>query len=102
MNQLDKSLQGPEENVLTSSDKTFGFKRNKSLEKIMLQQETLKCFPIPLGSESEKDCQQFSSLTEIHLEELQNKTATFLAKGWGAEGGAGGGEGGAFSASCSV
>lgn len=49
----------------------------------MLQQETLKCFPIPFGSESEKDCQQFSSLTEIHLEELQNKTATFLARGWG-------------------
>jgi hypothetical protein len=36
MNQLNKSLQGPGENVLTSSDKILGFKKKVKLWKIML------------------------------------------------------------------
>ena len=46
----------------------------------MLQQETLKVFPIPTGFESEKDCQPVAGLTEILVEELQDKTAR-LARG---------------------
>lgn len=53
----------------------------------MLQQETLKSFPILLVFESEKDCQQGSSLNKIHLEELQNKMAVIfpshLTQEWG-------------------
>lgn len=48
----------------------------------MLQQETLKVFPIPTGLESEEHCQQVSHLSEIPSEELRDKTATeCLARG---------------------
>lgn len=44
MNQLDKSLQGPEENILTSSDKTFGFKRNRIIGKNRVATGKLEIF----------------------------------------------------------
>lgn len=68
MSQLDKSLQGPEENVLMSSDKMFGFKRNRIIRNNHVEAGNLEMFPMLLGFESEKGYQSVSSLTEIHLE----------------------------------
>jgi hypothetical protein len=73
MNQLNKSLQGPGENVLTSSDKILGFKRELNLWKNHVVKGNLEMFPLLLGLESEEGYQQVSSLIENHLEELWNK-----------------------------
>jgi hypothetical protein len=73
MNQLNKSLQGPRENVLTSSDKILGFKGKLNLWKIHVVRGNLETFPPPLGLESEGGYQQVLSLIENHLEEPQNK-----------------------------
>ena len=62
---------------MTSSDKMFGFKRNRVIGKNHVATRNLEVFPMPLGFESEKDYQQVSSLTEIHVEELQNETQLF-------------------------
>jgi hypothetical protein len=53
MNQLNKSLQGPRENVLTSSDKILGFKRKLNLWKNHVVKGNLEMFPLLLGLESE-------------------------------------------------
>lgn len=68
MNQLDKSLQGPEENVLMSTDKLFGFKRNGIIRNNHVATGNPEMFPMLLGFESEKGYQSVSSLTEIYLE----------------------------------
>jgi hypothetical protein len=52
-NQLDKSLQGPRENVVTSSDKILGFKRKVNLQKNHVVKGNLEMFPQLLGLERE-------------------------------------------------
>jgi hypothetical protein len=79
MNQLNKSVQGLGENVLTSSDKVFGFKRKLSLWKNHVAKRNLEMFPHLLGLESEEGHQQISSLIENHLEELQNKIEQYFS-----------------------
>jgi hypothetical protein len=44
----------------------------------MLQKEILEVFPLLLGLESEEGYHKVSSLSENHLEELQNKTEEYL------------------------
>jgi hypothetical protein len=74
MSQLNKSLQGPGENVLISSDNIFGFKRKPNLWKNHVAKRNLEMFPLLLGLESEKGYQQVSRLIKNQLEELQNRT----------------------------
>jgi hypothetical protein len=54
MNQLNKSLQGRRENVLTSSDKILAFKRKLNLWKNHFAKGNLEMFPLLLGLESEE------------------------------------------------
>jgi hypothetical protein len=62
MNQLNKSLQDPGENVLMSSDKIFGFKRKLNLWKNHVAKRNLEIFPLLLGLGSEEGYEQVSSL----------------------------------------
>jgi hypothetical protein len=62
MDELNKSLQVPGENVLTSSYKILGFKRKLNLLKNHVVEGNLEMFPLLLGLESEKGHQQVSSL----------------------------------------
>jgi hypothetical protein len=78
MNQLNKSLQGPRENVLTSSDKILGFKRKMNLWKNHDVTGNLEMLPLLLGLESEGGYRQVSTLIENHLEELQNKIKLYF------------------------
>ncbi|XP_068115889.1 zinc finger BED domain-containing protein 5-like [Hyperolius riggenbachi] len=73
LNHLNKSLQGPRENILTSSDKILGFQRKLSLWKNHVANGNLKMFPLLSGLESEEGYHQVSNLIEKHLEDLQNK-----------------------------
>jgi hypothetical protein len=73
MNQLNKSLQGLRENVLTSSEKILGFKRKLNLWKNHVVIGYLETFPLLLGLEREEGYQQVSSLIGNHHEELRNK-----------------------------
>jgi hypothetical protein len=70
MNQLNKSLQDPRENVFTSSDKIPRYKRKQNLWKNHVVKGTLESFPPLLRLEGEEGCHQVSSLIEYHLEEL--------------------------------
>jgi hypothetical protein len=72
MSQLNKSLQGPGENTLSSSDKILGFKR-MNLWKNNVVKRNLEMFPLLLGLENEGRYQQVLSLIENHPEELWNK-----------------------------
>jgi hypothetical protein len=54
MNQLNKSLQDPRENFLTSSDKILGFKRKLDLWKNHVVKGNLEMFPQLLGLGSEE------------------------------------------------
>jgi hypothetical protein len=54
MNQLNKSLQCPGENVLMSSDKIFGFKRKLNLWKNHVAKRNVEMFPPLLGLDSEE------------------------------------------------
>jgi hypothetical protein len=72
MNLLNKSLQGPGENVLTSSDKIDGNKRKLNLGKNCVVKD-LEMFPLLLQIESDEGYQQASNLIGNHLEELRNK-----------------------------
>jgi hypothetical protein len=54
MNQLNKSLKGPGENVLSTSDKILGFKRKLNLWKNRVVKGNLEMFPLLLGLESEE------------------------------------------------
>jgi hypothetical protein len=49
MNQLNKSRQGLEENVLTSSDKILGFKTKLNLWKNHVVIGNLEMYPLLLG-----------------------------------------------------
>jgi hypothetical protein len=49
MTQLNKSLQGPGENILTSSEKILGFKRKLNLSKNHVVKGNLEMFPLLLG-----------------------------------------------------
>jgi hypothetical protein len=69
MNQLDKSLQGPGENVLSSSDKILGFKRKLNLWKNHVVKGNLEMFPLLLGFGHEEGYQQVLSLIGNHLED---------------------------------
>lgn len=73
MNQLNKLLQGPRENVFFSSDKILGFNRKLNLWINHVLRGNLEMFPLLLGLESEERYQQVSNLIDNHLEELQNK-----------------------------
>jgi hypothetical protein len=72
MTQLNKSLQGPGENVLTSSDKIIRFKRKLNHWKNHAVREKLYTFPLLLGLESEEGYWQVSSLIQNHIEKLRN------------------------------
>ena len=70
MNQLNKSLQGPRENILTSSDKILAFKKRLDLWKSHVAQGNFDMFPRFLKSKSGDGCKKTSCLIESHLEEL--------------------------------
>jgi hemerythrin-like domain-containing protein len=77
MNQLNKFLQDPVENVLASSDTIFEFKRKLDLRKNHVVKENLEMFPLLLGLESE-GYQEVSSVIENYSEELQDKIKHYL------------------------
>jgi hypothetical protein len=52
-NQMNKSLQGLRENILTSSDKILGFKRKLNLRENHVVKGNLEMFPLLLGLQSE-------------------------------------------------
>jgi hypothetical protein len=64
MNQLNKSLQGPGENILSSSDKIYGIKRKLNFGKNHVVKRNLEMFPLLLGLESEEGYHEFSSHIE--------------------------------------
>ena len=70
MNQLNKSLQGPRENILTSSDKILAFKRKVNLWKSHVAKGNFDMFPRFLKRKSGDGYKKTSSLIESHLEEL--------------------------------
>jgi hypothetical protein len=55
MNLWNQSMQGPGENVSTSSDKIFAFKRKLDLRKNHVVKGNLEMFPPLLGLEGEED-----------------------------------------------
>jgi hypothetical protein len=73
MKQLNKSPQGPGENVLTSSDKIIGFRRKVHLWENHVLKGNVEMFPPLLGLESEEGYQKVSHLIGNHLEELRNR-----------------------------
>ncbi|XP_021941809.1 zinc finger BED domain-containing protein 5-like isoform X2 [Zootermopsis nevadensis] len=77
-NQLNKSLQGPGENMLTSSDKILGFKRRLNLWKNHVAKGNLEMFQSLVGLKSKEGYQQISSLIETHLEELLIKIENYF------------------------
>jgi hypothetical protein len=72
MNQSNKPLQGPRENVLTSSHNILGFKRKLNLWKSHTVEGNLGMFPLLLGLESDEGYQRVSSLVQNDHEELRN------------------------------
>ena len=70
MDQLNKSLQGHRENVLTSSDKILAFRRKLNLWKNHVAKGNLEMFQLLVGLQTEEGYEQISSLIETHLEEL--------------------------------
>ena len=70
MNQLNKSLQGHSENILTSSDKILAFKRRVNLWKNHVANGNLEIFLLLQEFKREEGCQRTSSLIESHLGEL--------------------------------
>ncbi|PNF40330.1 hypothetical protein B7P43_G04518 [Cryptotermes secundus] len=64
MNQLNKSLQGHGENVVTSSEKILGFKWKLNLWKNHIVKGNLEMFPLLLGLKSEEGYHQVSSLID--------------------------------------
>jgi uncharacterized protein YlzI (FlbEa/FlbD family) len=82
MNQMNKSMQGPRENVLTSSDKILRFKRKLNLwkkKKYNSVKGNLEMFPLLLGLQSEEGYQQLMSLIQNHIEELLNKIKHYFS-----------------------
>jgi hypothetical protein len=73
VNQLDRILQGPRENFVTSSDKILGFKRKLNLWKNHVVKGNPEMFSQLLGLESEGGYQQVSSLIENHLEAVSTQ-----------------------------
>jgi hypothetical protein len=78
MKWMNKSLQGPGENILTSNDKILGLKRKLNLWKNHVVKGNLEMFPLVLGLESEEGYQQVSSLIDNHPEELRNKIKRYF------------------------
>jgi hypothetical protein len=72
---MNQSLQGPRENVLTSSDNILGFKRKMNLWKNHVVTGNLEMLPLLLGLENEEGYQQVSSLTENHLDPYPESSA---------------------------
>ena len=70
MNQLNKSLRGPRENVVSSSDEILALRRKLNLWKNHVAKENLEMFQQLVGLKSEEGYQQISSLIETHLEEV--------------------------------
>ena len=62
MNQLNKSLLGPKENILTSSYKILAFKRKVNLWKRYVAKGILEMFQLHLGLKSEERYQRASTL----------------------------------------
>jgi hypothetical protein len=73
LNQSNKSLQGPRQNVLSSSDTTFGFKMKLNIWENFVVKGNLETFLLLLKLESKEGYQHVLSLIANHLEELQNK-----------------------------
>jgi hypothetical protein len=72
MNQLNKSLHSPTENVFTSSNKILGIKLKLNPWKNHVVKADLEMVPQLLRIESEDVYQQISSLIKNHLKKLQN------------------------------
>ena len=70
MNQLNKSLQGPRENILNSSDKILAFKRKVNLWKSHIAKGNFDMFPRFLKRKSGDGYKKTSSLIESHLMKL--------------------------------
>lgn len=70
LNQLNKSLQGSGENILTSSDKILGFKRKLQLWKDHVAKKNLGMFELLSGLKSKDGYQQISRVILPHLEKL--------------------------------
>jgi hypothetical protein len=79
-NQLNKSVQGPRENVFTSSESIPGFKRQLNLWNNRVVKGNLESFRMLLGLEGEEGYHQVSNLMENHLEEMQNEIKHFQHK----------------------
>ncbi len=73
VNQLNESLQGPGENILTSSDKIVAFKSKLDNWKDQIIKRNFDMFPQLLGIINEEGYQQISRLISNHLKELRNK-----------------------------
>jgi hypothetical protein len=76
------SLQGPGENVLTSSDKILRFKRKLNLWKNHVVKGNLEMLPMLLGLEGEEGYQQVLSCIENHHENCRTKLNTTQVYDW--------------------
>ena len=73
MNSLNKSLQGIDANILTSTDKIVAFQKSIEVWKKHIIKGSLEMFPLLAGLCKEKDKKHISKIILSHLETLLDK-----------------------------
>ena len=73
LNTLNTSMQGPKENVLTSTDKLLAFKNKLNVWKKHLSRGNMEMFPLLLQLQSGADYEEVIPLITSHLESLSEK-----------------------------
>jgi hypothetical protein len=76
LNYLNESMQGKEENVLTSSDKLTGFLRKLRIWKLQVEKKNLRMFPLTCKIDLHKD--MTSELILNHLLVLEDKMVQYF------------------------
>uniref|UniRef100_K7G2A6 DUF4371 domain-containing protein n=1 Tax=Pelodiscus sinensis TaxID=13735 RepID=K7G2A6_PELSI len=75
LNTLNTTMQGPKENILTSTDKLLAFKNKLKVWKIHLSSEM---FPLLLQFQSQTDYKEVIPLITSHLESLTEKLDQYI------------------------
>jgi hypothetical protein len=76
INYLNESMQGKEENVLTSSDKLTGFLRKHRIWKLQVERKNLQMFPLTSKVDPHGDVT--SELILNHLRVLEDKMVQYV------------------------
>lgn len=73
LNTLNSSMQGPKENILTSTDKLLAFKNKLTVWKKHLSRGNVEMFPLLLQVQTQTDYQKVIPLITSHLRSLAEK-----------------------------